>query len=463
MQAQINQNEKPNIVFILVDDLGWKDLGVQGSDYYLTPEIDKLAKEGVRFTNAYAANPVCSPTRASILTGMDPAHQKVNISNWIGAQKYEDRSGDELMQPRIADHLALDRITMAESLKANGYSTYFIGKWHLGETEEYWPENQGFDVNIAGWSRGNPGSFFSPYNNPRLEDGPDGEYLPFRLEREAISLLEKHTKQSNNPFFMYFSMYNVHTPIEAPENFIEIFKNRQEKLGLDSNGVYENDKGVKHRINQSDATYASMVWAMDSVVGSLMNKLEELGLDENTMVIFFSDNGGLSAPGYGVTSNKPLRGGKGWVYEGGIREPLIIKYPPLTDEDSNRVVEYPVISHDFFPTLVDVSGVDKKPDQQFSGISLKPILSSEEMPDRSLYWHYPHYSPQGGKPASVIRSGDWKLIHFYESGENELYNLNADPSESTNLASLKPELASSLEDDLMQYLKDIKAQFPKEK
>ena len=462
--AQEREAKSPNIVFILVDDLGWKDLGVQGSGYYLTPEIDELAKDGVRFTNAYAANPVCSPTRASILTGMDPAHHKVNISNWIGAQEYEDRSDDEMLQPEIADHLALERITMAESLKSNGYSTYFIGKWHLGHTEEYWPENQGFDKNIAGWSKGNPGSFFSPYNNPRLEDGPEGEYLPFRLGREANSLLEEHKKErSNKPFFMYFSMYNVHTPIEAPENIVDVFRNRREKLGLSQDGIFELDKGVKHRTNQSDATYAAMIWAMDSVVGSLMKKLEELGLEENTMVIFFSDNGGLSAPGYGVTSNKPLRGGKGWVYEGGIREPLIIKYPPLTDGNSNKVVESPVISNDFFPTLLDVSGVEKKPDQSFSGISLKPILSSEEMPDRNLYWHYPHYSPQGGKPASAIRNGDWKLIHFYESGENELYNLKSDPSESTNLAPLKPELASRLENDLMQYLKDIKAQFPKEK
>ena len=457
-------SRKPNVIFILVDDLGWKDLGVQGSNYYLTPEIDELARNGVRFSNAYAANPVCSPTRASILSGTDPAHEKINISNWIGAQKYENRDDDVLVQPQISDHLPLEQTTMAESFKRNGYSTYFIGKWHLGETAEYWPENQGFDRNIAGWSKGNPGSFFAPYNNPRIEDGPEGEYLPFRLGREANSILDEHqAKRSNVPFFMFFSMYNVHTPIEAPKNLIEVFNKRREKMNLPEKGIYEIDNEVKVRTNQSDATYAAMVWAMDSVVGSIKNKIKSLGVEDNTIIVFFSDNGGLSAPGYGVTSNKPLRGGKGWIYEGGIREPLIIKYPPLTNKLKDQVIEYPVISNDFFPSLLDIAGISQTEENSFSGISLNPLLEGKDMPNRDLYWHYPHYSPQGGKPASAVRSGNWKLIHFYESGENELYNLSSDPSETTNLASLKPIITSKLEKNLMEYLNKIGAKFPTQK
>ncbi|MFV8280768.1 sulfatase [Christiangramia marina] len=458
-----SDNDKPNILFILVDDLGWKDLGVQGSDYYLTPEIDELARNGVRFTDAYAANPVCSPTRASIITGIDPAHEDVNITNWIGAQEYENRSKDKMIQPVIADNLALERTTIAESFSENGYSTYFIGKWHLGETEEFWPENQGFDKNIAGWSKGNPGSFFSPYSNPRLEDGPDGEYLPFRLGREANSLMEEHAKnQPEKPFFMYFSMYNVHTPIEAPEELTRLFEQRRKSLGLESEGEYEIDSGVKIRTNQSDATYAAMIWAMDSVVGKLKDKLSELGLEENTMIVFFSDNGGLSAPGYGVTSNKPLRGGKGWIYEGGIREPLFIKYPPLTDSKKGTTVGLPVISNDFFPTLLDVANI-KYEEDQFSGRSIKNVLQGKSFSKRNLYWHYPHYSPQGGKPASAIRSGDWKLIHFYENDTYELYNLMSDPEEKTDLASLKLDLVNELKTELENYLNSIGASFPKAK
>ncbi len=460
-QNKKHKTSPPNVVFILVDDMGWKDVGYQGSDYYLTPNVDKLATSGVRFTNAYAANPVCSPTRASIMTGRDPADKHVNITNWIGAEKYENRIDDKVIQPHVADHLPLDEFTMGEAFQKNGYSTYFVGKWHLGETAEYWPEHQGFDVNVAGWSKGNPGSYFAPYHNPRLDDGPDGEYLPFRLAREVLGFIDTHEKENpEKPFLMYLSMYNVHTPIEAPKNLVQRFEERRIKMGLPEKGTYETDKGVKNRTNQSDPTYAAMVWAMDSVVGMMENKLHSLGIADNTAIVFFSDNGGLSAPGYGVTTNRPLRGGKGWVTEGGIREPLIISYPPLTDNSKNKVVDEPVISYDFYPTLLDLAGLPLEPEQHTSGKSLLPLLKGKHIKKRNLYWHYPHYSPQGGTPASAIRIGKWKLIHFYEDNSFELYNLENDISESKNIASTFPEKVQEMSKDLNDYLVSIGASYP---
>ncbi|WP_167598041.1 sulfatase [Leeuwenhoekiella sp. ZYFB001] len=454
-----NSTQKPNVVFILVDDLGWSDLGIQGSKYYLTPRIDELAKEGIRFSNAYAANPVCSPTRASIMSGKDPADVRVNISNWIGAQEYENRQNQKMIQPGVGAYLPLEEFTMAEAFQNSGYKTQFIGKWHLGETEEYWPENQGFDNNIAGWSKGNPGSFFSPYHNPRLKDGPDGEYLPYRLGREAVAFIEEQ-KNSKDPFFLFFSMYNVHTPIEAPKELVERFEKRREKLGLPEQAEYSLNKGIKERSIQNDATYAAMIWAMDSVVGDVKDKLKELGMLDNTAIVFFSDNGGLSNPGYGVTSNKPLRGGKGWIYEGGIREPLIIKYDPLTKSKAGSIIQEPVISYDFYPTLLELSEIDNTYSNELEGKSLVPVLNGQPLERECIYWHYPHYSPQGGGPASAIRMGALKLIYFYETDSYELYNLHDDISEQHNLADNNPKMVKDLSVKLFKHLEKINASYP---
>lgn len=458
---KLENPNKPNVVFILVDDLGWSDLGIQGSNYYLTPRVDNLANEGVRFTNAYAANPVCSPTRASIMSGKDPADVTVNISNWIGAQEYESRKDNLLIQPGVAEYLPLEELTIAEAFQNNGYKTQFIGKWHLGETEKYWPENQGFDENIAGWSKGNPGSFFAPYHNPRLEDGPDGEYLPFRLGREAVSFIEKsQSDQENDPFFLFLSMYNVHTPIQAPKDLIERFERRRKKLNLPENGIYELNKGVPERISQNDATYAAMIWAMDSVVGMVEDKLSQMGILDQTAIVFFSDNGGLSNPKYGITSNRPLRGGKGWIYEGGIREPLIIRYDPLTSVKAGTLITEPVISYDFYPTLMDIAQLELPKGKKIHGLSIKPLLENETIDRKSLYWHYPHYSPQGGKPASAIRKGDYKLIYNYESDSYELFNLVLDLQEQNDLAGKMPSLVSELSLELFNYLESINASYP---
>lgn len=454
-------NPKPNVVFILVDDLGWMDLGVQGSTFYQTPRIDELAANGVRFTNAYAANPVCSPTRASIMSGKDPADVTVNISNWIGAQLYEKRGSQPLIQPGVADHLPLKEFTMAEAFQEKGYNTQFIGKWHLGETEEYWPEFNGFDGNIAGWAHGNPGSFFAPYNNPRITDGPDGEYLPFRLGREAVSYIE-NTQESNDkdPFFLFLSMYNVHTPIEAPKDLVDRFEKRRKKMKLSEKGTYKDDDGVPSRTDQSNATYAAMIWAMDSVVGMVQDKLDQLKIADNTAIVFFSDNGGLSSPGYGVTSNLPLRGGKGFLYEGGIREPMIVRYDPLTSSQKGSVIEEPVISYDFYPTLLDIADLETPENQKLEGKSLKPLLLKQPIDRESIFWHYPHYSPQKGKPGSAIRKGDYKLIHFYENKTDELYNLKDDIGETNNLAAQHPELVKELKIELFKHLEKINASYP---
>lgn len=453
-----NKLSQTNFVFILVDDLGWMDLGVQGSKFYLTPRIDELAKNGVRFTNAYAANPVCSPTRASIMSGKDPAHKSINITDYLGTVIPKNK---KLITPLINDHLALNETTIAEAFKESGYATYFVGKWHLGEGEAYWPEHQGFDKNKGGWSMGRPESYFSPYYNPKLKDGPVGEYLPFRLADEAVSFLEEHQSQkAKQPFFLNFAMYNVHTPIQAPQYLIDRFEKRRVELGLSKSGEFEVDKGVKNRVDQSNVTYAAMLWVMDSVVGTIVDKVKAMGQAQNTAVIFFSDNGGLSSPGYGVTSNRPLRGGKGHLYEGGIRVPLIINYPPLTDKVKGGVLDEPVMSYDFYPTMLDLAGLPLKPKQHLQGKSFLPLLNNTRYRKRNLYWHYPHYSPQKGQPASAIRSGDWKLIHFYEEDEYELYNLKEDIGEKNNLADINKRKVRIMGSKLAFYLNEIGASIP---
>lgn len=433
--------KKTNVVFILVDDLGWKDLGCYGSSFYETPNIDKLASESAVFTNAYTPNPVCSPTRASILTGKYPS--RIGITDWIPGSDPKDR---KLLGPEDLNQLPLEELTIAEALKEHNYKTFYAGKWHLGSTG-YFPEDQGFDVNKGGHHRGSPpGGYYSPYKNPKLSDGPEGEYLTDRLTNESIDFLEENKE---NPFLLYLSFYTVHSPIQASKKHIEKFKQKRNKL-IDSLPIkLKEGNGITIQ-NQSNASYASMLYSLDENVGRLLKKLKDLNLMDNTLIIFTSDNGGLStlqsrswdAP----TSVKPLRGGKGWAYEGGIRVPLIIKKP---DFNKGFKIDALVVSMDFYPTILDILQLEPKPKQHIDGVSLNPLLKNNKGNVHDiLFWDYPHYHGSGWTPGVAIRKGDWKLIHFYEDGHHELYNLQDDIEEKNDLFGSYPEKVDELRKDL---------------
>jgi len=438
-------DQMPNIIFILVDDLGWADLGCYGSEFHETPNIDLLAGQGMRFTNAYAACPVCSPTRASIMTGKYPA--RINVTDWIpGRQAYAGPLPcDKLIAREFELEMDLEEVTIAEALKGSGYRTFFAGKWHMGEDSIYWPEHQGFEINKGGWSVGSPrGGYFSPYVNPRLESGPEGENLTDRLTDESIRFIEEHTEE---PFFLYLSFYTVHTPMQGKEELIQKYEKKIEDMGMDRAVMETADRDwiryaaprgrFVERVQQGHPTYASMIETLDANVGKLMRNLEALGLEDNTIVFFMSDNGGLSTSEGSPTTNFPLRAGKGWLYEGGIREPMFIKWPGSGSEGS--VSSVPVTSTDFYPTILEMAGVALMPEQHMDGISLVPLLTgSSDIEKRPIFWHYPHYSNQGGKPGAAIRMGDLKLIEFFEDNSVELYNLSDDPGEQLDLSSEMP-------------------------
>lgn len=444
-------NNQPNFVFILVDDLGWADVKCNYPEtFYDTPNIDKLAEQGVRFTQAYAANPVCSPTRAAIMTGKHP--NRIGITDWIPGDAPQNRP---LLGPKINNELALEEMTLAEKLKEANYKTFFAGKWHLGD-EGFFPEDQGFDINFGGHHRGSPpGGYYSPYNNPKLKDGPEGEYLTDRLTNESIRFIEQN---KHRPFLLFLSFYTVHTPIQASEKFIEKYRKKREELKLITiPHKKEGDEGWTKLI-QEDAAYASMVAAMDENVGRLLEALAEKDLNKNTWVIFTSDNGGLStlrrknAP----TSNGPLRAGKGWCYEGGIRVPLIISGPDI--HRPGRISEQLTVSMDFFPTILSLAGIQNN---KTDGENLLPVLISNNPLQRDeLFWHFPHYHGSAWKPGSAIRKGDWKLITFYEDNRTELYNLKNDPGESKNVSEENPEISIELKNQLLEKLVESNAKFP---
>lgn len=445
----------PNIVFFLADDLGQRDLGVYGSTFHETPHLDRLAREGARFTDAYAACPVCSPTRASVITGQWP--QRTGITDYIGAPATPEAwtRNTKLRPAPYADRLALDAPTLAKAMKAAGYATFFAGKWHLGP-EGWWPENQGFDHNLGGNERGGPYGgkrYFSPYGNPRLKDGPDGEHLPDRLATETANFIAANR---DRPFFAYYAFYDVHTPLMARADLQRKYEEKRARLGLKEKWGREGERDV--RLVQEHAIYAAMVEAMDLAVGKVMAKLDELGLRENTIVIFTSDNGGLSTSEGWPTSNLPLRGGKGWMYEGGIREPLIVRWPGVARPGA--VITTPVSSPDFFPTLLEASGTKPAPGQRLDGISLVPILRGQPAPDRALYWHYPHYGNQGGAPSAAVRRGPWKLIQWFEDDRVELFNLANDLAETTDLAAREPARVTALKAELAAWQRDVGAKFP---
>ncbi|MHA3774102.1 sulfatase [Verrucomicrobiota bacterium sgz303538] len=444
--------DKPNIVIFLADDLGQRDLGCYGSTFYETPNIDRLAKDGAKFTSAYAACPVCSPTRASLLTGQYPT--RTGVTDYIGADGPEKwKRNTKLLPAPYSDRLSIEKVTIAEMLKEAGYSTFFAGKWHLGP-KGWWPENQGFDVNMGGIDQGGPyggNKYFSPYDNPRLPDGPSGEHLPDRLASETVKFIAEH---KDKPFIAYFSFYSVHTPLMAREDLRKKYEEKRRRLGLETKWGREFERDV--RLVQDHAVYAGMVEAMDEAVGKVLRALDEHGLREKTLVIFTSDNGGLSTSEGWPTSNMPLRGGKGWLYEGGIREPLIVRWPGVVN--SGAEIDTPVSSPDLFPTLMEIANGTAPADQKLDGVSLVPLFKSDaKLADRPLFWHYPHYGNQGGAPGGAVREGDWKLIEWYEDGRHELYNVRDDLGEEHDLAAQMPDKVEQLAAKLDSWRKETNA------
>ncbi len=442
--------ERPNVIVVLVDDLGWNDLGCYGSEFYETPNLDALAKGGIRFTDGYAAHPVCSPTRAAIMTGKNPCRKEVNITDWIPGER---RQKEKLLPPKINNNLPLSETTIAETLKAAGYATWHLGKWHLGETEASWPLAHGFDVNIGGWKRGSPASYYSPYKNPKLEDGPEGEYLTDRLTDEALRLIE--TRDAGKPFFMYLSFYTVHSPIQACKRHLDHFKEKKTQMGMDDETPVKKDGRGTSRQRQDNPKYASMLFAMDENVGRLLDALKATGTDKNTLVIFLGDNGGLSTlqRGPGPTCLLPLRAGKGWGYEGGIRVPFIVADPMAK---GGAVCSEPVVATDIYATVLERCGLPPMPEQAIDSVSLLPLLknpSANLKRTQPLVWHYPHYHGSGWTPGTAIREGDWKLVELRHDGKTELFNLKDDMGEQNDLAAKYPEKAAELKKKLNDYLK----------
>ncbi|MBN1672682.1 MAG: sulfatase [Kiritimatiellae bacterium] len=450
---------RPNFVFILIDDMGWRDLGCYQSGFYETPSIDRLAAEGMTFTDAYASCPVCSPTRASVLTGRYPA--TVGITNYIpGAAR------GKLLSVPYFHALPRAEKTMAAALRENGYRTWHVGKWHLGGGESL-PQKHGFDVNVGGCEWGHPHKgYFSPWQIPGLADAPAGTYLTDHLTDRAVDLI-RHA--AGEPFFLNMWFYSVHTPIQAKPEYVRRFADKARRTGLDQAVAlvdgehfpceHKKEQRVRRRIIQSDPAYAAMIWSLDENVGRLLKAIDETGQAGNTVVIFTSDNGGLSSAEGSPTCNAPLAEGKGWMYDGGTREPLIVKWPGRIAAGGSCSV--PVTSTDFYPTLLEMAGLDPMPEQHCDGVSILPLLAGGPALERAaIYWHYPHYSNQGGTPGCSMRMGDYKLIEFFEDGHVELYDLRRDIGEAHDLARAMPELAARMQRMLADWRASVRAKVP---
>ncbi len=436
----------PNILMIVADDLGWYDLSCYGNEFIETPNLDQLAKDGIKFTDAYAAAPLCSPSRASLMTGLHPI--RVNITEHIHGNQ-PPGPNQRLKTPPIAQQLKLEHKTIAEALKTKNYKTAFIGKWHLGGGK-FTPDHRGFDVNIAGAWNGLPKSFFYPFFNPgekpELQNSSkEGDYLTDVLTDKAIEYM---SQQKDATFFMSLNYYSPHVPIEAKADLVEKYK---KKRGTDTS-----------ESTMPNIHYAAMVESIDQNIGRILEKLEELNIDQNTLVLFTSDNGGLSVrevPAFAKhtppTDNGMLREGKGYVYEGGIREPLIVRWPKVIKK--TQINSTPVIGQDFYNTFMDMVKIEEKTSD---GVSLLPIFKGDSISRRGLLWHLPHYSPQHGKPSTAYREGDWKVIHFYEDDRYELYNVKNDVSESNDLSEVSTEKLEGLTSNMQKMLSDLEAKFP---
>ena len=497
--------KKLNVVFFLVDDLGWADVGYQGSTFYETPNLDSFAKKGTRFLQAYAACHVCSPTRASLLTGQYPA--RLGLTDWLPGRK--NFSFQKLKNAETVQHLPYNIQTLPQVLKQSGYATAIFGKWHLGEDSAS-TKRQGFDVHIPEWNKGWPnGSYFSPYNMKGLEGGVKGEYLTDRLTDEAMKWVEKN---KGKPFFLYLAHFAVHDPIQGRGDLVVKYEKKRNELSklnqtpfiLEGNPDDDNpstrdvltgalkdtahqgirifsDRTVKIKQRQDNPQFGAMVESMDESFGKVMARLKEMGLHDNTVVIFFSDNGGMSAANFGnparkiplgdldrvfSTSNLPLRAGKGWLYEGGIRAPLVIYWP--NQSQSGVVSEVPVISTDFYATILEMVGVNSKPagNNGIDGMSIVPVLKGdragiEKLKEKPLFWHFPHYSNHGAQsPGGAIRLGDYKLIEYYENSKVQLFNLRTDPGEQNDLVRTEPQKVKQLVDMLHAWRKEVKAGMP---
>lgn len=453
--------ERPNVVVFLVDDLGYMDIGANNPNcFYETPNIDALAKSGMLFTDGYASCPVCSPSRVSMLTGKYPT--RIGTTHLFpGKQGSKGRSGQFDPAPFLAE-LPLEQTTLAEALKKVGYSTFFAGKWHLGYGPDFRPQKQGFDVNIGGNDKGGPYTgkkYFAPYKNPEIKEGPDGEHLPARLARETSKFIKDN---NDTPFLAYLSFYSVHTPLMGRKDLITKYKSKAKALGMtpSEKDDFEKIMGAsgrekKIRTKQTHFTYAAMVEAMDIAIGTVIDTLKTEGLWDNTLIVFTSDNGGLSTSEGWPTSNKPLNGGKGWMYDGGIREPWIIRYPSITKEGS--VSGEPISGIDLYPTVVKAAGGQVDP--EVDGVDLKPLLAGGEIERDAIYWHYPHYSNQGGIPGGAIRQGDFKLLENYENGSVALYNMKEDIGELNDLSKEYPEKVVEMKAKLHAWYKSHDAKF----
>ncbi len=450
--------QPPNILFILVDDLGWRDVGSFGSPFYETPNIDQLTREGMQFTNAYAAAPVCSPARSGILTGKYPA--RLHQTDWIPGM--DNSPQNKLMQVEDLNFLPLSEVTLAERLGAAGYVTAHVGKWHLGG-EGYLPTDQGFTLNVAGTYHGSPPGYFWPYGRrdsplaALAKTGEEGEYLTDRLTKEAIQFIEDN---ADAPFFLHLSYYAVHLPLEGKPDLVQKY---EAKAATVAPGMTEIRDGLTLRTGQSDPVYAAMVETVDLNVGKVLRALEDYGVAEKTLVVFTSDNGGLSYwpadRGDPPTSNSPLRAGKGWLYEGGIRVPLVVRWPGVAAPGSRS--EVPVSGIDFYPTLLEAAGVEPEADMPLDGVSLVPLLRQKaDVGREALYWHYPHYHGSGARPAGAVRQDDFKLIEFLEDGRLELYNLREDLAETNDLAGPMMEQAENMRTRLHEWRDSVGAQMP---
>ena len=445
-----SKSAKPNVILLLVDDLGWKDVGFMGSKFYETPNIDNLAKNGMIFTNAYAACAVCSPTRASIQTGRYPA--RIGVTDWIRARfqvkdgelaippPYEENRNKKLRTPTNPYWMDHEEITIAELLKESGYFTCHIGKWHLGP-DDYYPEKQGYDVNIAGCDMGQPVNYFDPYSNkegvsfPTLKSRKEGEYLVDRLADELVTVIKQN---KDKPFFINMCYYAVHTPIQGKPELINKYE-------------------AKNKVDdQKHAVYASMVESVDHAVGKLIQVLKEEKMLDNTLILFFSDNGGLIGP----TSNKPLRSGKGYPYEGGIREPMFVYWKGVIQPGLKS--DLPVSSVDILPTICSVTNTSL-PNKAIDGRDISPLFAEKQMDEVPLYWHFPHYRGKDVVPYSIIRDGEWKLIKRYEGHEFELFNLKNDLGEMKEVSKQFPNKVNSLNKKLEDWLKYTNAKLPVKK
>ncbi|MEM9327620.1 MAG: sulfatase [Bacteroidota bacterium] len=453
-------SKKPNFLVIVVDDLGYHDLSCTGSDYYETPNIDEIANSGFQFTRGYSTCAVCSPSRASLLTGLSPIRH--GITDYIGARTGADwrEMGrfTRLLPTDYTPHLPFEYTTLPEKLKEHGYRNFFAGKWHLGsEEQQSLPTDHGFDINKGGFHQGGPytGGFFSPFNNPFLEDRPEevGMSLSMKLANETAAFIKENQDSS---FLAYLCFYAVHAPIQTTEEKWSYFRAKADSMGIAEDG-FEMERVLPIRKQQDNPVYAGLIEQVDDAVGLVLETLRETGLDDNTVIVFTSDNGGVASGDNYSTNSLTLRGGKGYQWEGGTRVPYFVQVPWLA---AGQKIENPVTGADLFPTLLDLANLPLAPELHQDGNSLLPLMQNEPFPTRPLYWHYPHYGNQGGEPHAIIQEGQWKLIHYWEDSRSELYDLSVDAGEKKNLVSAASEQADQMKTRLLTWLEEAGARLP---